>query len=350
MSMGRNEALAMLAADDRPIPDDQEFVADRFQPRDAYGVARLFYAVYGDGYPIDTYYIPERLVEENQNGTLRSLVSRTASGDVVSHVAFYRGSAPNPGLYEFGLGLTLPGYRSTTAFCRVSQLAMGLVGSEGIDGIFGEAVCNHVITQKLSLQSGMRETALEPALMPARAYDRERSAPGRVGCLFYFRGERDRRRKLHIPPPYREELTLLLDGLNLDRELIAPNCACALPAGQGEIEVKRFDFAGVARCTVTQPGEALGDRLRGVEEELRGDDYAIIQFFVDLGHPWSGGVVELLRSRGYCFGGLLPTWFGSDGLLLQKHLVDPDLDGMKIHSPRGRQLLELVRQDRERNA
>lgn len=348
MSMERSEALAMLAADDRPIPDDQEFVADRFQTRDAYGVARLFHAVYGDGYPMDTYYIPERLVEENQNGTLRSLVSRTASGDVVSHVAFYRSSAPNPGLYEFGLGLTLPGYRSTTAFCRLSQLALKLVGREGIDGIFGEAVCNHVITQKLSLQSGMRETALEPALMPARAYETEQSAKGRVGCLFYFRGERDQRRRLYLPAPYREELTMLLEGLNLERDLLVPDSV--LPTGDGEIHLHRFDFAGVARCTVTQPGEALGARLREMEEELRREDYALIQFFVDLGQSCSGGIVELLRRQGYRFGGLLPTWFGSDGLLLQKHLVDPDLDGMKIHSPRGRQLLELVRQDREQNA
>lgn len=346
--MERSEALEKLAADHRVIPDGQEYTAGYFQPADAYGVARLFHAVYGDGYPIDTYYIPERLIEENRRGTIRSVVSRTASGDVVSHIALYRSSPPNPNLYEFGLGLTLPGYRSTMAFFRVAHLAMELVGHNGIDGIFGEAVCNHVTTQKLSLQVKSLETALEPALMPAQAYETEQSAQGRVGCLLYFRGGCDRRRKLHIPPRYREEMTLLLDGLNLDRELIVPDSI--LPAGQGEIDVKRFDFAGVARCTVTTPGRGLGERLRGVEEELRREGYALVQLFVDLGQPWSGGVVELLRRQGYRFGGLLPTWFGSDGLLMQKHFVDPDFDGMKILSSRGRSLLELVRLDHGREA
>ncbi len=195
-------------------------------------------------------------------------------------------------------------------------------------------------------ESQMLETALEPALMPARAYETKQSAQGRVGCVVYFRVDRDCPRKLHIPPRYREELTLLLDGLNLDRELIVPDSA--LPAVQGEIEVKRFDFAGVARCTVTTPGEGLAARLAELERQLRNDDYALIQFFVDLGQPWSDGIVELLRHQGYRFGGLLPTWFGSDGLLLQKHFVDPDLDGMKIYSSRGRSLLELVRRDHGR--
>jgi hypothetical protein len=95
------------------------------------------------------------------------------------------------------------------------------------------------------------------------------------------------------------------------------------------------------------PGEGLAARLAELERELRADDYALIQFFVDLGKPWSGGVVEQLRDAGYSLGGLLPIWFGDDGLLMQKHFVDPDFEGMKIFSDRGRALLELVRRDWE---
>jgi hypothetical protein len=58
--------------------------------------------------------------------------------------------------------------------------------------------------------------------------------------------------------------------------------------------------------------------------------------------------VELLRENGYSLGGLLPVWFGDDGLLMQKHFVDPDFDGMKIYSERGRSLVEMVRRDWEK--
>jgi len=346
MTMDRTEALRILARDQRTVPEGEEYEAAYFEPSDGPGVARLFYAVYGDGYPIDTYYIPERLAEENRRGTIRSVVTRTTSGDVVSHVALYRSSPPNPNLYEYGVGLTLPSYRPTMAFFRATQLLMKLVGTEGIDGFFGEAVCNHVITQKLSKHAKAIETAVEPALMPAEAYEAEQSAEGRVGCLVFFRVDRDHRRPLYLPAPYQDQVRWILDGLNLDRDVSVSDTH--VPDSVGEIDVKRFDFAGVARSTVTAPGTGLAERLAGLERELRADGYALSQFFIDLGKPWSGGVVEMLRQNGYALGGLLPVWFGDDGLLMQKHFTDPDFDGMKIYSDRGRRLVEMVKRDWER--
>jgi hypothetical protein len=113
--------------------------------------------------------------------------------------------------------------------------------------------------------------------------------------------------------------------------------------------MSRFDFAQVARCIVTAPGDGLSDRVKQMEEELRQLDYALIQVYVDLGQSWSGTLVALLRKMGYRMGGLLPIWFGSDGFLMQKHFVDPDLDGLKILSDRGRRLVEMVRDDLGRN-
>ncbi len=346
--MDRSEALRLLELDRGSVPEGEEYAAGYFEPAVGPGVGRLFYAVYGDGYPIDTYYLPERLTEENRRGNIRSVVTRTTGGHVISHVAFYRSSPPNPNLYEYGVGLTHPAYRSTMAFYRATQLLMKLVGKNGIDAFFGEAVCNHVTTQKLSKQAKALETAAEPALMPAQAYETEQSAAGRVGCMVYFRVDVDRRRQLYLPAPYCDELGFMMDGINLDRELIVSSNT--LPGDGGEIEVKRFDFAGVARCTVTTPGAGLVGRLAELERELRADNYALVQFFLDLGKPWSGGVVELLRENGYCLGGLLPVWFGDDGLLMQKYFVDPDFDGMKIYSERGRSLVEMVRRDWERTA
>jgi len=308
--MDRIEALSLLARDRRTVPEGEGYTAAYFEPSDGPGVARLFYAVYGDGYPIDTYYIPERLAEENRLGNIRSVVARTASGDVVAHVALYRSSPPNPHLYEYGVGLTLPSYRSTMAFFRTTQLIMQLVGTDGIDGFYGEAVCNHIITQKLSRHAKALETAVEPALMPAEAYEAEQSAMGRVGCMVYSRVDVDGRRNLYLPAPYRDELDFILNGLNLDRALMASDLT--LPDGNGAIEVQRFDFAGVARCTVTTPGAGLTVRLAALEKELRADKYALIQFFVDLGKPgpaelWSSCGARAFPSAVCCPSGLVTT-------------------------------------------
>lgn len=339
----RQEAIRQLAADSRPLPAGEQFATRFYQPEDGPGVARLFYAVYGDGYPIDTFYLPDRLTEENRAGRIRSVVAVTEAGDVVCHEALFRSSAPNPGLFEFGLGLTLPSYRGTLAFARCSQLLMTLPGTEGIDAFFGEAVCNHVITQKLTRQVGTVETALEPALMPARAYEAEQSAHGRVSCLMAFKVVQDHKRQLCIPNAYREQMAFLLEGCNLDRELQPGKSS--LPASPARIETALFHESGVARCNITAAGVDLADQLQSLESNLRDKQYALLQCFVPLDVSWAGVAVELMRQKRFFLGGFLPVWFGGDGLLMQKLFVDPGFEEMKLHTERAKAIREMVRAD-----
>ncbi len=56
-------------------------------------------------------------------------------------------------------------------------------------------------------------------------------------------------------------------------------------------------------------------------------------------------VVDILRRKGYFLGGLLHRWFDEDGLLMQKLLCPPDLDGIHLQSERWHQTLEMVEQD-----
>ena len=73
MNMDRKEALRLLRETPWTAPDgSEECSIGYFEPADAPRIARLFYAVYGEGYPVDTYYIPERLIEENARGAIRS--------------------------------------------------------------------------------------------------------------------------------------------------------------------------------------------------------------------------------------------------------------------------------------
>lgn len=339
----RQQALQQLAADQRPLPDGEPFLADFYRPEDGYGVTRLIYAVYGDGYPVDTFYIPEQLTEENRAGRIRSVVARTSSGQVASHIAFYRSSPPTPGLYEYGLGLTLPSYRSTLAFARCNKLLLTLPGQDGIDAFFGEAVCNHTITQKLTRQTGAVETAIEPALMPARAYEAEQSADGRVGCVMAFRVYRDQHRQLSVPVCYQEALQPVLEALKLDRDYIPADTV--LPHGTAGVTTTRFEHAGVARCTITSPGNDLANQLTQLEHELRATGYALLQCFIPLGNSWGAPTVSLLRQQGFFLGGFLPLWFGEDGILMQKLFVDPEFATMQLHSEQARYLAALVQSD-----
>lgn len=343
----REEAIRRLREDSSPFPEGEPFTVDFYQPEDGYGVARLMYSVYGDGYPIDTYYIPEQLTEENRAGRIRSVVARTDSGQVVCHESFYRSSSPNPELYELGMGLTLPAYRGSLAFARCTSLLISLVENGTIKAIYGEAVCNHIITQKMSGPVKFIETALEVDLMPATAYTKEQASDGRVSCLMYFRIGQDQRRPLCLPDCYAEQIKFMMKGVSIDRELIQPSSE--LRCDVSELEVEQFDGPGVCRCNINRPGNDLKERLAALEQEICSKNYALLQCFVPLGTADAAASVAVLRSAGFFLGGFLPAWFEGDGLLMQKLYVEPGFDSIKLYSERAKTIMEMVRADWKRS-
>ena len=161
------------------IEPDQAYETDSFRPQDAAGLVNLFRAVYGEDYPIKLFYDEKALTDANVTGSCYSLVARTVRGDVIGAEHVFR-SAPFSGVYEAGSGLVLKEYRNKGITTQLLRFVLNewAPRRETIEEIFGEPVCNHTHMQKAGLQFGCLETALEVALMPAEAYDRERSSAG----------------------------------------------------------------------------------------------------------------------------------------------------------------------------
>ncbi|WP_277057882.1 hypothetical protein [Trichlorobacter lovleyi] len=340
----REAAIRLLEGDTRPWAEGEPFTVRFYQPEDGYGVARLIYAVYGNGYPIDTFYIPEQLTEENRAGRIKSVVARTSSGEVICHFSLHRSSAPNPDMYEAGLGLTHPAYRACGAFERCFTLLFSLVENNSVTAIFGEAVCNHTITQKMAEPAKLVETALEVDLMPADTYAKERASDGRVSCLMYFRIGADQRRPLCIPDCYAAEIRFMMEGITLERELLGSSGSQSLPA-DSELQTESFSSSGVCRCSIIRPGQDLAGRLAALEDDLRSRGYALLECFVPLGVPEAAYSVAALRTAGFFLGGFLPCWFGDDGLLMLKLFGTAGFDSIKLFSERGKAIMAMVRAD-----
>lgn len=336
--MDKAEALNRLAALP-PVQPGQSYVIDHFRPEDALGVARLYYTVYGDSYPVDTPYIPERFIQETEHGDIFCVLARTPSGDILGAASIYRSSPPNPGCYEIGQTLILPEYRLGRIFFLLYEFTLANVLTDPrVEATFSEAVCHHLTTQKLCLRLGMLATALELNLMPAEAYAQE-SLTGRTSCLIFSRVERSGHALVHAPQRYAQDLALLYQGLCLDRSPGAPrdpepDSACSL-------KVERFPMAGVVRGQLATVGEDLDARL----DRLESGTPDVAQVYVNLADPGCPWAVERLAARGYFLGGLCPAWFGPDGLLLQKLAQPPDFGGLQIFTDRGLAVRDMVRAD-----
>lgn len=327
----------------------QDYMLDFFRPRDAEGIAGLFRKVYGEGYPVRTYCDPVAICRGNESRRLISMVARTPDGHVVAHVGLYR-SAPNPALYESGLGLVEPDHRKAGLMSELLRIAhLDAPRRFPVDGIWGEAVTHHTFVQSATLKTGVVFSALEADLMPSDAYVKEQSAGGRVASLVGFAKVRPLPPMTLFPPDdLHQAIAFFYSGLDLERRFSSEPPEPDTPANT-VLASQWFDFARVVRATISNAGRDLASRVREIESQY--DARALVyQFWVDLSRVGAPRAIAVLREKGYFIGGVVPLWNGGDAFLMQKTLEKPDWAAIRVCDDKGREILERVRKDWERTA
>ena len=325
----------------------QEIEIDFFRAADAPGVTRLFHQVYGEGYPIDIYYHPERLIEENAAGRILSSVARTQAGEIVGHDALVL-LDPETRLYENAAGVILPGFRGQGVFFRLmNHNVFEYAKRFGLQEILGEPVCNHLQLQKMCLQLGYRETGMEVDLMPAAAYTREQSAQGRVSVLLGYFLHKPVPRTVFLPPVYRDELEFLYAGMGVERTF--PGTKEELPtAGESQGKMDIFAFAQVARISIHRIGSDFEAFILRLENEACDRGTEIFQVWLPLTSPFAPAATDILRRHCYFVGGLLPGWVGGDGLLMQKVKCETDWGSIALYSEHAKRIADIIRSDQEK--
>ncbi|MDI9571294.1 MAG: hypothetical protein QM278_11390 [Pseudomonadota bacterium] len=324
-----------------------------FRPGDGEGIAALFRSVYGEGYPVRTFYEPEELAAAVGEGRIYSIVARGPEGKIIGATHLFRhASAKN--LYEWGAGLVLKEWRNAGVNQYLTDFLHRrfIPDKRHIEELFGEAICNHVHLQKACDASRYLETGIEAALMPAEAYANEADDPGRVATLCVFRCFIPKAHRIFLPREYEDILRRIYARLDDRRELrlsalpeeTAPSDATT------EAELQIYESAGVARMTFSSSGRDFSARIEELEGRAKERNAVVFQAFLNLTQPWVGGSVDILRRRGYFFGAALPRWFDGDGLLMQKLDCPPDFDRIVLWSDFARELLEFIRKDREETA
>ena len=344
----KEETIKFLNENFKPTPPGQDFKVDFFKPEDAMGVVECCYSVYGDAYPIDTYYIPEKLIKENLNGNIYSVVARTDDKGIIGHGALYRSSPPFKGMYEAGQYIIQKQYRGSGAVQEINKYITSTYPEKlGIAAFYGEPVTNHIITQKMGAKSGTIETALEIDLMPAEAYKAEQSAQGRVSTLLTFKILKDLKHKIFLPAHYLDKIKEDVMDLNLDREIVFPQNG-ELTIEKSKTEEQFFDFAGVGRLQIKEIGRDIYKLTDDFEKENRNRNYFVTQLFITLNEINVKDLFTHLNEKGYFYGGYLPRWMDSDAILLQKIVPEPTFEGLKLYSDKAKQLLNYIKKDWQR--
>ncbi len=344
----RQDVIHHLKQHFTPPKLGQTVAVDFFKPEDAMGVVSTCYAVYGAGYPVDTYYLPEKLAEENAKGNIHSVVVRTQNNEVVGHGALFHSSSPFKGMYEAGQYIIQKAYRGGGTALNINHYVTRRCPEKyDVEAMYGEPVTNHTITQKMGQDEGWVETALEMDLMPAQAYASDETVKGRVATLLTFNIRKDRPHTLYLPQVYADRIKQDLTQLSFDRKLSAPRTETP------ELKKSRtlpefFEFAGVGRLQVLKMGKDINAVIQAFENEIQEQHYHVAQVFLPLDQPLIQKTCMELNKNGFFYGGYLPRWFDSDGILLQKIYGRPNFEDPKLYSEKAKQLMDYIKKDWQR--
>jgi len=342
MHVGREELIRKLRASHRVIEPDQEVTIDLFRPEAALGVALAYYETYGDTFPLEHVYDPEEIIRRNATDDQYTVVARTPRGEVVGLFGLFR-HAPNPGVYEAGQLMVLKSYRKRHISTEFSLMAHDKLPKQlRIPVVFLEAVSNSTVSQRIVLPRGLVFTGLEVECLPAGVQAKEGKAPHNVSLFLMFKSFQNTACTVSLPESYRAFCETMYAELALPRVF---SFAVALT---GETLASPFFIqeTGLMRLTVTRAGSDFGEVVTAAE--AKAGPRGMIQIFLNLGDPATPQAVAVLRERGYFLAGLLPYWFGSDGLLMQKVRLEPDWDAIQCVDHKAAALRDLVREDFER--
>ncbi|TYT73884.1 GNAT family N-acetyltransferase [Desulfobotulus mexicanus] len=315
------------------------------QKDDAPGVVELYRAVYGDHYPVASVYDAEAIFAAQEAGDFFRVLA-ILDGRVVGQTAVYRSGPPNRDLYEEGQGIVLKELRNQDILGKTMGLAHSRIYPEkGLHNLWGEGVCNHVFTHKAGIRLGYISTGIEIDLMPADAYDKEKSSSGRVSALIGFKIKDNEHRRVHLHPAYTDILPSFYEGLTLSRDFVATSSP--LTDTKSRVTESIYASAGIARFTFLELGGDFGDILKKKEKEAVDQGCTVIQVFLDLSRPEVVPALEILRHQAYFLGGALPCWYGEDGILMQKLLHEPNIEGIKLYGERAENILAALLKDRE---
>jgi hypothetical protein len=339
--MDRIQLIERLKFARTTIAPDQEIEVGLFEPGDALGVSLCYFEVYGGEFPIDHVHDPDEVIRRNAGDDQYTIVARTPRGEIVGLAGLFR-HAPNPGVYEAGQLMLLKPYRSGRVSSELArQTVKVLPQTLDLGVVFTEAVCNHTVSQRLAHDHGHLPTGLEIECMPATAYAGERSGSRNVSLLLTFDVRKDQRHTVYLPEAHGDAVSTIYNRLGLDRRIGQGSD----PAGTTDSDGFLLPQASFARITVQKAGMDFNDVVAKAESSA--GPGGLVQMYMNLGDPAAPGAIGQLRENGYFFGGLLPLWFGTDGLILQKLPRSPAWDEVALHDPAARDLAAYIRKDYE---
>jgi hypothetical protein len=308
------------------------FTLGLFRPEDAPGIVDCYREVYGDSFPVRYVYDPEAIIERNSGNEQYTLVARAPAGLIVGLVGLFAIDG-SPGSYEVGQLMVRRRYRHLKLGQALSVAALTeLPTLAGVRVLMAEAVCNTTISQKMALGHALLPTGLQLECLP-----NPEGTP--TSLLSLFKVFCDTPHTIHVPGQYLDFVGGCCRRLGLTRSY---GDGSPSQTSAAEPVTENLEFAGLIRCRIARSGHNFDSWLEGF---LETNQRSILQAQVNLGDPAAPWSLGLLRERGFCLGAFLPSWFGTDALMVQRLPRRPQFDAIRLLAGDAEKIRDAVKRD-----
>ena len=185
------------------------------EPHEAAEVSKSIYKTYGYTYPHDFIYYPEKIAALNESGRMHSAVAVMDAKDIAGHCALFFWEKDLK-IAEMVAGVVNPEYRSRGCLTRLTEYLIDYARTRGLMGVLGEAVTNHVISQKTGHQHELKDCAILLGMLPESAdfkgFDEQSSQ--KISMLMAFKYlQSPELQNIHLPLQHENIIRSIYEGI-----------------------------------------------------------------------------------------------------------------------------------------
>jgi anti-sigma regulatory factor (Ser/Thr protein kinase) len=313
---------------------------------DAIAVARCTYAVYGYSLPDEFLYFPDRMKEMLAGGLLEVCVAVTEDGEIIACLT--RELERSGGLVGYlGEGMVDPRFRHHGLLEQMLVFFKNRAVTQGLLGLYGEAVTVHPYSQKSNLAMGFSETGVqmgdESTAVVFKAIDDRAQSKRTATMIEYLPTVPGPARVVYPPARHRDIIERIYKRGKFNRTLAEPPAGAAGLAPHAQVSVQVFPQWSQAVMRVTTYGADLADVVRVRLRELcrRRLDWIAVE--LPLSHPGASLLCDSLEALGFFFAGIIPELADDDVLRLQYlNEIEADVESAQLASDFGRELYTYV--------
>ncbi len=254
--------------------------------------------------------------------------------EVVGMISLKR-SSDSPKVYELGMLSVVQEHRNGQVAKALTDYAKyNFADFVEYDAAYLENVSSHYYTQRKANQNYGIDCAIALGAMP------ELDTKGRMSFIFnFFEHDKAFPQPIYIPEFYVDDLLLFYFGLK--PRTILPFCNKKPYNKKSLITHTHFPTLNLLKASVSNIGEDFLANILQLESYIEQNQVITTLVYLPLSSEYISFAVDVLSDRGFFLGGIMPFWFGCDGLLMQKTSYT-DYSNLHIYSKKAKQMLQII--------